>query len=151
MFLFCTVPVLLVATSEPSIKWKVGLRSRRKISRNVELTTHLHLVPRLMIRGAVLPLSIHVHDAIQNVSYALVIRYFSSPNPYSRTKSLRLTAVNRNEYRRPELKSDNLTAICERIVLKLCEPRRLTTLWASTACYRNSCNFFFSDTLYHLL
>jgi hypothetical protein len=35
-------------------------------------------------------------------------------------------------------KADNLTAICEPIVCKTWEPRRLTTLWASTACYRDS-------------
>jgi hypothetical protein len=39
---------------------------------------------------------------------------------------------------RPARKTDNLTAICETIVLKMWEPRRLTTLWASTACYRDS-------------
>jgi hypothetical protein len=32
--------------------------------------------------------------------------------------------------------TDNLTAICELIVQKMWEPRRLTNLWASTACYR---------------
>jgi hypothetical protein len=35
----------------------------------------------------------------------------------------------------PERKVDSLTAICEPIVYKVWEPRRLTTLWASTACY----------------
>jgi hypothetical protein len=40
---------------------------------------------------------------------------------------------------RPARKADNLTAICESIVYKVWEPRRLTTLWASTACYRDSC------------
>jgi hypothetical protein len=39
-------------------------------------------------------------------------------------------------------KADNLNAICEPIVLKMWEPRRLTTLWASTACYRDSLFFF---------
>jgi hypothetical protein len=34
---------------------------------------------------------------------------------------------------RPGRKFDNLTAICELIVSKMCEPRRLTNLWASTA------------------
>jgi hypothetical protein len=32
----------------------------------------------------------------------------------------------------------HLTAICEAIVHKMWEPRRLTALWASTACYRDS-------------
>jgi hypothetical protein len=36
---------------------------------------------------------------------------------------------------------DNLTAICEPIVYKMWKPRRLTTLWAFTACYRDSFTF----------
>jgi hypothetical protein len=39
---------------------------------------------------------------------------------------------------RPVREADNLTAICEPIVYKMWEPRRLTTLCASTACYRYS-------------
>jgi hypothetical protein len=39
---------------------------------------------------------------------------------------------------RPARKADNLTAICEPINYKMWEPRRLTTLWASTACYKDS-------------
>jgi hypothetical protein len=35
-------------------------------------------------------------------------------------------------------KADNLTAIYEPFVYKKWEPRCLTTLWASTACYRDS-------------
>jgi hypothetical protein len=35
-------------------------------------------------------------------------------------------------------KADNLTAICEPIVYKMWEPRRLTTLWAFTAYYRDT-------------
>jgi hypothetical protein len=38
---------------------------------------------------------------------------------------------------RPARKAD-LTAICEPIVYKIWEPRRLTTLWASTARYRDT-------------
>jgi hypothetical protein len=34
-------------------------------------------------------------------------------------------------------KADNLTAICESIFQKMWQPRRLTTLWASTVCYRD--------------
>jgi hypothetical protein len=33
-------------------------------------------------------------------------------------------------------------AMCEPIVYKMWEPRRLTALWASTACYRDSFTFF---------
>jgi hypothetical protein len=43
---------------------------------------------------------------------------------------------------RPARKADNLTAICEPVVGEMWEPRRLRTLWASTACYRDSFNFF---------
>jgi hypothetical protein len=39
---------------------------------------------------------------------------------------------------RPALRADNLTAICEPIVYKMWEPRRVTTLWAFTACYRDN-------------
>jgi hypothetical protein len=42
----------------------------------------------------------------------------------------------------PTLKADSLTAVCEPIVYKIWEPRRLTTLWASTACYRDKFTFF---------
>jgi hypothetical protein len=41
---------------------------------------------------------------------------------------------------RPARGADILTAICELIVYKMWEPRLLTTLWASTACYRDSFN-----------
>jgi hypothetical protein len=39
-------------------------------------------------------------------------------------------------------RKDDLTAICEPIVKKMWEPRRLTTLWASMACYRDIFTFF---------
>jgi hypothetical protein len=42
---------------------------------------------------------------------------------------------------RPAPKAD-LTAICEPIVYKMWGHRRLTTLWASTACYRDSFIFY---------
>jgi hypothetical protein len=45
---------------------------------------------------------------------------------------------------RPARKADNLTAICEPIVWKMWEPRRLTTLWTFTACYRDSFTFVFT-------
>jgi hypothetical protein len=40
-------------------------------------------------------------------------------------------------------KADNLTAICVPILEKLWEPRRLTTLRASTVCYRDCLTFLF--------
>jgi hypothetical protein len=41
----------------------------------------------------------------------------------------------------PARGADNLTAMCEPIVWKMWEPRRLTALWASTACYRDRFTF----------
>jgi hypothetical protein len=38
-------------------------------------------------------------------------------------------------------KADHLTAIWEPIVYKIREPWRLTTVWASTACYRDNFSF----------
>jgi hypothetical protein len=42
---------------------------------------------------------------------------------------------------RPARKADNPTAICEQIVSEMWGPRRLSTLWATTACYRDIFNF----------
>jgi hypothetical protein len=43
---------------------------------------------------------------------------------------------------RPARKADNPTAICEPIAYKMWETRRLTTLRASTASYRDNFAFF---------
>jgi hypothetical protein len=48
--------------------------------------------------------------------------------------------------RRPANKAD-FTVICELIVWKIWDPRRLTHLWASTACYRDSFTFFLPTQL----
>jgi hypothetical protein len=45
---------------------------------------------------------------------------------------------------RPAREAD-LTTIREPIIQKMWEPQRLTTLLASTACYRDSFAFFFTD------
>jgi hypothetical protein len=45
---------------------------------------------------------------------------------------------------RPSHRAD-ITAICEQTAYKMWDPRRLTTLWASTAGYRDS--FTFTDVL----
>jgi hypothetical protein len=53
---------------------------------------------------------------------------------------------------RPTRKADNLAAICEPIAYKMWKPRRATTLWASTACYKDSFTFLhviLKATLYH--
>jgi hypothetical protein len=44
----------------------------------------------------------------------------------------------------PTRNADNLTAICEPIVQNMWEPRHLTILWASMACYKDSFAFFFT-------
>jgi hypothetical protein len=49
----------------------------------------------------------------------------------------------------PAYKADNLTAICELIIWKMWEPRCLTTLWASAACYRDS--FAFTLFIIHFI
>jgi hypothetical protein len=46
---------------------------------------------------------------------------------------------------RPVHKADNLTAIIEPIVYKMWEPRRLTSLWSSTACYKDSFNGLYNE------
>jgi hypothetical protein len=46
-------------------------------------------------------------------------------------------------------KADNLTAICELIVQKIWEPRRLTALWASTARYSDIFTFTFCLSLWY--
>jgi hypothetical protein len=43
---------------------------------------------------------------------------------------------------RPARKANNLTAICEPIVYKLCEPQHFTALWVSTARYRDTLTIF---------
>jgi hypothetical protein len=72
--------------------------------------------------------------------------FFNWPNSPSRTMDLGSThSLTKKTTRnllggkgRPTRKADNLTAISEPFVKKIWEPRRLTTLWASKACYRNS-------------
>jgi hypothetical protein len=48
---------------------------------------------------------------------------------------------------RPVRKADKLTAVCDPNVYKVWEPRRLTTLWAFTACYRDSFTFLPTENL----
>jgi hypothetical protein len=52
---------------------------------------------------------------------------------------------------RPARGADNLTAICEPIVLKMWEPLLLTPLWAFTACYRDSFIFIGVKSIYIFL
>jgi hypothetical protein len=47
---------------------------------------------------------------------------------------------------RPARKTDNHTVIFEPTVWIMWEPRRLTIIWASTVCYRDSFTFFIYET-----
>jgi hypothetical protein len=75
--------------------------------------------------------------------------FFISPNPSSSTMALGLTQPltemsTRNlpgGKARPTYKTDILNAICEPIFYKMWDIRCLTSLSASTACYRNSFTF----------
>jgi hypothetical protein len=68
--------------------------------------------------------------------------FFNSPNISSRTMTLgstqpisEMSSRNLHEGKgRLARKADNLTGICEPIVYNMWEPRRITILWASTAC-----------------
>jgi hypothetical protein len=79
-----------------------------------------------------------------------VTEFFSWPNPSSRTMALRstqpLTEMSTRNLpggkARPARKAEKLTAICEPIFYKMWEPRRFTTLWASTTCYRDNFTYF---------
>jgi hypothetical protein len=81
--------------------------------------------------------------------------FFNWPNPSSRTMALGSTQpptwMNTRNLPggkgRPERKVDNLTAMCEPIVQKMWEPRRLTTIWDSTACYRDSLHYIFFNRM----
>jgi hypothetical protein len=85
-----------------------------------------------------------------------IIGFFSWRNPSCRTMALGSTQPltemsTRNlpgSKERPARKADNLTAIFEPNVYKMWEPRRVTTLWAFTTCYRDS--FTFISQMYNL-
>jgi hypothetical protein len=61
-----------------------------------------------------------------------------STQPLTEMSTRNLLGVNGG---RPSREADNFTAICEPTVQKMWEPRRLTTLWASMACYGHSFTF----------
>jgi hypothetical protein len=75
--------------------------------------------------------------------------FFDLPNPSSRTMALVstqfLTKMSTRKLPgdkgRPAREADKLIAICEPVIKKMWEPERVTTLWASTACYRGSFTF----------
>jgi hypothetical protein len=80
-----------------------------------------------------------------------VIGFFSWPNPSSHTMALEstqpLTEISTKNLPGgkgwPVCKANNLTAISDTIIWKMWDPRHLTILWASTACYRDSFTFTF--------
>jgi hypothetical protein len=82
------------------------------------------------------------------------VDFFDLPNPSRRIMALRstqpLTEMSTRNLPggkgRPARRADNRTAICEPIVYKMWEPRRLTTLRVSTACYRDSFTFYEGGT-----
>jgi hypothetical protein len=51
IFLFSTASMPSLAPTEPSIQWTPGLFPWGYRDRDMTLTTHLHLVPRLKMRG----------------------------------------------------------------------------------------------------
>jgi hypothetical protein len=52
------------------------------------------------------------------------------------------TSRNLSEYKgRSAHKSDNITAICVPITYEIWDPRRFTTPWVSTVCFRDSFTF----------
>jgi len=53
---FATVSRRALGLSQPLFNGYWGLFPRRESGRGVKLTIHLHLVPRLRIRGVILPL-----------------------------------------------------------------------------------------------
>jgi hypothetical protein len=83
-----------------------------------------------------------------------VIIFFNWHNPSSRTMALGSTQPLTEMSTRnlpggkgaPALKADNLTAMCKTIAWKLWKLRRLTTLCASTACYRDNFTLPSTDT-----
>jgi hypothetical protein len=85
--------------------------------------------------------------------------FFNIPNHYICIMSVRwtqpLTEMSTRKLpwgeKRPAHKAENLDVICERIVQKVWDPRRLTTLCASTACYKDSLySYFFWLTLFKI-
>jgi hypothetical protein len=110
-----------------------------------------------IMKGPALPCCDPLASVLQHFSitgiiwYPKVIGLFNWPNPSSRIMALvstqPLTEMSTRNLPvgkgRQARKADNLIAICEPIIYKMWEPRRLTNLWASTACYRDSFTCFY--------
>jgi len=59
---------MALGTTQLLIQWvpEAGCLSSGLSGRGVKLTTHLHLVPRLRLRGAIPPLAIHIQGVVLN-------------------------------------------------------------------------------------
>jgi hypothetical protein len=102
-------------------------------------------------RGSVVVRGVMLQAGRSRVRFPISsLDFFNWPNPSSRIMALGsnqpLTEMNTRNLPggkwRPAHKADNLTAFCEPIVFKMCEHRRLTNIWAYTACYRGSFTFY---------
>jgi hypothetical protein len=69
------------------------------------------------------------------------VRFLKQNQPLIETSIRKLQAE--REEGQPVRKADKLTAICESILYKMWEPRRLITLYVSMAGYRDSFAFTF--------
>jgi hypothetical protein len=72
-----------------------------------------------------------------------VIEFSTLPSASSHTVALELIQprTETGDTARPAHKSDKLTGNCESIIQKMWNPRLLTILHVSTACYTDSCLF----------
>jgi hypothetical protein len=124
-------------------------RGNKGISFSVQLSKILCiLLYRRCVRHAVASWLRHYTTGRKVMGSILdvAIGFFNWHNPSSRTMALGstrpLTEMSTMNLpggkERPAHKADNLTVICEPIFWKILEPRRLTTLCASTVCYRDS-------------
>jgi hypothetical protein len=98
------------------------------------------------VRGSVVGWGTTLQAGTSRYQIPNEVDFFNWPNPSSRTMALGSTQPVTEMYTRnilggegrPAHKADNLTAICEPIVYKMWEPQHLTTLWVSTARYRDT-------------
>jgi hypothetical protein len=59
IFRFCKAPRQVLGPTQPPIQWATVTFLRGQSSRDVKVTTHLHLVPRLRMHGAI-PALLHM-------------------------------------------------------------------------------------------